>query len=309
MRLGAAALLLALAGCGGGGAGTDAAATGAGAGGTVLGGAGAGVGAGGGVVDGLATRDEHSFAAAWVAHTLLGHLPHVFRLVERTGACSGGGSAQYDASTGVSTLNACRLLDQPDLAYTGSVTTGASTTDTAPGARHVSAAQFSVINLANNNSQVSVVSSGPGLDYTLVSLSSGDDVGWSAPGLDSLDFTLGGSTGTRHLRFSNVARVLTQFTGSGMNFVRTSTPSQFGFSNGTDTWQFTASSAIREAAGSQPDTGSFALLRQGASLAQTLNISLKVDGVITFGQGEDGKTVSRSWSDSALLSALTAAQR
>jgi hypothetical protein len=269
------------------------------------GGAGPAPGGNGGGGDDLATRDEQSFASAWVAHSLLGHLPYALRMAEQS-ACSGGGSVAYDSASGVTTLTACRLVDQPELAYSGSITTAA------PASGQVTAAQVSITNLSDDSKVASFMLS-KGLTYSVAAGAGGDiTVNWDAPGSASLDITLG--SGTRHFVFSNVASSVTRYAGTGASFTRTSTTPAYGFTNGSSSWQFNGLTPIHEAAGASPDAGSFTLLRQGA--AQTLSVSLQLVSqggasvyTISFSGGEDNRSETHLWSDSDILSALTEVTR
>jgi hypothetical protein len=252
-----------------------------------------------------APRDERSFAAAWMAHGLLAQLPYLTRMAELTGPCEGGGNTSANPVTGITTLSGCRLSYQPQLVFTGSITTSAATAPGSdPAARHIDAAQVSVFNL-NDSSTVNLTISGAGVDYRAVGL---DTVSWSAPAATpSIDATVGNSQ--QHYVFSQIAATQTQLSGAGTSFVRTVTLPAFVFSADADTWQFSGLSAIRQSASGGPDTGSFSLLRQGVPVNQGLVISLLDSGGISFSAGEDQFNGIRHWNDSDIVSALTAALR
>lgn len=246
---------------------------------------------------GTTDNDLAAFAAAWTSFTLLESVQPLQMVAGATGACAQGGSLNYDAASGKQSLQQCRLKQFPGHAFTGAMHVSALSVDA--GRSHVSG--------AIDTPGITVADAAGGLEYTLTGGDISSDVNDSDAGNQyfyashALSFTAGTS---RRYEISNAGSTSTAIVFESGTPVRYTNNLVFTTSNGTQTWQVSATGAVREAGDKRPDRGSLMITRLGAGAA--LNVTFGADNTLTLNGGERGSERTLSWSDATLKAVLAA---
>lgn len=243
--------------------------------------------------------DLASFAAAWTSFTMLESVQPLQLVAGASAACPGGGSLAYDPASGKQTLQQCRLNQFPGRAFSGDLrVTGLSATSDRS---HVSAS----IDAAG----ITVAGADGGVEYTLAAGDIGSEVDDSDAGnryfyaAHSLSFIAGTS---HRYDIGNAGSTSAAILYEGGTPVRYTNNLVFTTTDGTQSWQVSASSPVREAGADRPDRGSLTIARLGAGAV--LNVTFGAGNTLTLSGGEGGTTRTLSWSDAALQAALAASR-
>lgn len=248
----------------------------------------------------VSDKDLASFAAAWTSMTVLEAVQPLQVTAGASGACQVSGSLRYDAASGTQTLQQCRLKQFPGYVFDGTMQVGSVTSDDARS--HFSASiDAPSIRIAGTDGAVQYTLNRGDIASEVTDSDSGDHYFYASHVLSFLagqasryDVSNAGSTSTDVVFESGIPVRYTN------NLVYTT-------NDGTQTWQVSVTSPVREAGANRPDRGSLMIVRMGAAAA--LNVTFGAGNTLTLDGGEQGGTRHLTWDDTALQAALAASHR